>query len=215
MCGYRYWQVTPPEGDGQTAQRKTWRRWCTCHCFDRTRWLQHLWIYCTPMQFLSSWLHSFIHSFIHSPIKFLFKLHSFAGVGLGEQSQDVLLGKVFHNKKAKDRWITTKVLIVDEVVSLTFLFYITPLHLIFCVSQSMLEGTFFDKLEYIARKVRKSDAPFGGIQLILSGDFLQVGMASFFSPKTCQQQNSFVFDLFLLYGCPPLASSSANKNVLL
>ncbi len=60
---------------------------------------------------------------IHSFTKFLlFKLHSFAGVGLGEQSQDVLLGKVFHNKKAKDRWTTTKVLIVDEVVSLTFLF---------------------------------------------------------------------------------------------
>ncbi len=83
----------------------------------------------------------------------------------------------------------------------------------------MLEGTFFDKLEYIARKVRKSDAPFGGIQLILSGDFLQVqlinGLALFCSLKTCQQLNSFVFGLFLLYGCPSLASSSSNKNVLL
>jgi ATP-dependent DNA helicase PIF1 len=38
----------------------------------------------------------------------------------------------------------------------------------------MLEGTLFDKLEYVARKVRNYDAPFGGIQLILSGDFLQV-----------------------------------------
>lgn len=38
----------------------------------------------------------------------------------------------------------------------------------------MVEGTLFDKLEFIARKVRKNDRPFGGIQLILSGDFLQV-----------------------------------------
>lgn len=39
---------------------------------------------------------------------------------------------------------------------------------------SMVEGEFFDKLDYIARKVRGIDKPWGGIQLVVSGDFLQL-----------------------------------------
>jgi len=39
---------------------------------------------------------------------------------------------------------------------------------------SMLAGEFFDKVEYVARKVREDERPFGGIQVVLCGDFLQV-----------------------------------------
>ncbi len=39
---------------------------------------------------------------------------------------------------------------------------------------SMIEGELFDKLEAIARAVRKIEKPFGGIQLVVCGDFLQV-----------------------------------------
>lgn len=39
---------------------------------------------------------------------------------------------------------------------------------------SMIDSEFFDKIEAIARAVRKSEAPFGGIQLIVCGDFLQL-----------------------------------------
>jgi ATP-dependent DNA helicase PIF1 len=39
---------------------------------------------------------------------------------------------------------------------------------------SMLEADLFDQLELVARFIRKRDEPFGGIQLILSGDFFQV-----------------------------------------
>ncbi len=38
----------------------------------------------------------------------------------------------------------------------------------------MIEAGYFDKLEAVARHVRKSQQPFGGIQLILCGDFLQL-----------------------------------------
>lgn len=34
---------------------------------------------------------------------------------------------------------------------------------------SMIDGELFDKLEYVARYTRRSKAPFGGIQVILSG----------------------------------------------
>ena len=39
---------------------------------------------------------------------------------------------------------------------------------------SMISGQLFDKLELVARTVRKNQRPFGGVQLVLSGDFLQL-----------------------------------------
>ena len=39
---------------------------------------------------------------------------------------------------------------------------------------SMVDGDFFDKLESVARAVKSSDKPFGGIVLVLCGDFLQL-----------------------------------------
>lgn len=39
---------------------------------------------------------------------------------------------------------------------------------------SMVRGVFFHRLERIAREIRGDPRPFGGIQLILSGDFLQL-----------------------------------------
>jgi ATP-dependent DNA helicase PIF1 len=50
-------------------------------------------------------------------------------------------------------------------------------------SVSMVEADFFDKLEYIARNVRDSVKPFGGIQLVICGDFMQLppGIFCFFS----------------------------------
>lgn len=49
------------------------------------------------------------------------------------------------------------------------------------VQVSMMDGRLFDTLEFVARRVRGSDTPFGGVQLILSGDFHQVGLNSGFA----------------------------------
>ena len=38
----------------------------------------------------------------------------------------------------------------------------------------MIDGNYFKKLEAVARSIKGSDKPFGGIQLILTGDFLQL-----------------------------------------
>lgn len=81
-------------------------------------------------------------------------LHSFAGVGLGDGSVDTLVAKARRSKQSNQRWQDCKVLVVDEV--------------------SMIDGAFFDKLEAVARGVRRRDEPFGGVQLVLSGDFLQL-----------------------------------------
>lgn len=81
-------------------------------------------------------------------------LHSFLGIGLGKADNEILYKKIIKNSKYKKRWIETEVLIIDEV--------------------SMLSADLFDKLEVLARLLRKSDKPFGGIQLILTGDFCQL-----------------------------------------
>lgn len=81
-------------------------------------------------------------------------LHSFAGIGLGTEDQEKLANRVYFNSNARGRWQKVKALIIDEI--------------------SMIDGRLFDKLEYIARFVRKKDEPFGGIQLIVTGDFLQL-----------------------------------------
>lgn len=81
-------------------------------------------------------------------------LHSFAGIGLGKEAVPELVKKIKRNQKAKQRWMRTKVLIIDEI--------------------SMVDGDLFDKLEAIARAIRNNGRPFGGIQLVITGDFFQL-----------------------------------------
>ncbi|KAJ5713096.1 uncharacterized protein N7483_010277 [Penicillium malachiteum] len=81
-------------------------------------------------------------------------LHSFAGIGLGKEAVPELVKKIKKNQKARNRWLRTKVLVVDEV--------------------SMVDGDLFDKLEEIARRIRNNGRPFGGIQLVVTGDFFQL-----------------------------------------
>jgi ATP-dependent DNA helicase PIF1 len=82
-------------------------------------------------------------------------LHSWAGVGLAQEIPSKLIAKVKYNEKARNRWRNTHLLIIDEI--------------------SMLGAEFFDKLDVIGREIRTTPGkPFGGLQLVLSGDFLQL-----------------------------------------
>jgi len=80
-------------------------------------------------------------------------LHSFAGIGTGAAviSTCVQLAK---RKTVAAQWRKCKHLIIDEV--------------------SMVDGNYFKKLEHVARSVKNNDKPFGGIQLIMCGDFFQL-----------------------------------------
>lgn len=81
-------------------------------------------------------------------------IHSFLGIGLGQGSVESIVGKLYKRPHLRKRWCDLEVLIIDEI--------------------SMLSPDLFDKLENIARRIRHNEEPFGGIQLILSGDFLQL-----------------------------------------
>lgn len=96
-------------------------------------------------------------------------IHAFAGIGLGSGDSLKLFHRVLKNPSALKRWTATKVLLIDEI--------------------SMLDIHLFETLDLIARRVKKSDIPFGGIQLIAVGDFLQLPPVSTMKSK----DNMFCF----------------------
>lgn len=81
-------------------------------------------------------------------------LHSFLGIGLGKESVKKLIDRVTSQNWLRNRWRLLECLIIDEI--------------------SMMHPDLFDKLEEVARVIRNNTKPFGGIQLVLSGDFLQL-----------------------------------------
>jgi ATP-dependent DNA helicase PIF1 len=82
-------------------------------------------------------------------------IHSFAGIGLASGTIDEVIRKVITNKYKTKNWTGIDILIIDEV--------------------SMMSSKLFDILDYIGRRTRKRlDKPFGGIQVVLSGDFYQL-----------------------------------------
>lgn len=82
-------------------------------------------------------------------------LHSWAGIGLGRGTAEEIAEIIKKKKsKAKKAWNQTDLLIIDEI--------------------SMMQAELLEKLNTIGQIIRKSSKPFGGIQLLLVGDFYQL-----------------------------------------
>jgi ATP-dependent DNA helicase PIF1 len=81
-------------------------------------------------------------------------LHSWSGMGLAEENGMELLDRVKDNPKATSRIKNSKVLIIDEV--------------------SMAKSDLIDKLDIVCQYIRDKDKPFGGIQVVFVGDFMQL-----------------------------------------
>lgn len=82
-------------------------------------------------------------------------VHSWAGIGLGEKPIHEIELKVMNNKHTVKRWCKTDVLIIDEI--------------------SMMSNKIFDLLNELGQRTRKQyNKPFGGLQIIASGDFYQL-----------------------------------------
>ncbi len=80
--------------------------------------------------------------------------HSFFGLGIMQGGPELVVEKAMKNKRLRKRLKETETLVVDEV--------------------SMLSGETLDCAERIARMVRKSAEPWGGIRMIVVGDFAQL-----------------------------------------
>ena len=98
-------------------------------------------------------------------------LHSFTGIGKGEDSVDKLLTSIEKNRNALKRWIHTRILIIDEI--------------------SMMSQMLFEKLNEIGQRIRNQKKLFGGIQLIVCGDFLQLPPVK--NPHFCFESDAWNF----------------------
>jgi ATP-dependent DNA helicase PIF1 len=81
-------------------------------------------------------------------------LHSWSGIKLAKGPNHQIVSNAIKNKKTRSTWRKIKVLIIDEV--------------------SMMSAKIFEVIEEIARTARVSTLPFGGIQVVFSGDFYQL-----------------------------------------
>ena len=81
-------------------------------------------------------------------------VHSWAGIGLANGATDFIVKRVATNKYKAAIWKKVDVLIIDEV--------------------SMMSQKIFEILDSIGQQVRKDKRPFGGLQVIFSGDFYQL-----------------------------------------
>jgi len=81
-------------------------------------------------------------------------IHSWAGIGLCVDPIAKMVERVGRNRYAKAIWKAVDILVVDEV--------------------SMMSQKIFETLDAIGRHVRRNHRPFGGIQLLFTGDFYQL-----------------------------------------
>lgn len=81
-------------------------------------------------------------------------IHSWSGLGIRDTLTDYDIGDLMERQYLYKRFEKTKVLIIDEV--------------------SMLHHYRLDLIEWICRQMKRSEKPFGGMQIILCGDFFQL-----------------------------------------
>ena len=82
-------------------------------------------------------------------------LHMFSGIGLANKNNSQIVEELFTKKRHKlKNWRGLEILIIDEV--------------------SMMSLKILLLLDLIARKFYKKNVPFGGLQVIFTGDFYQL-----------------------------------------
>lgn len=81
-------------------------------------------------------------------------LDSWSGLGMNDDIDERQLRELAGKPHLVRRIKATKVLVIDEI--------------------SMIHGSRLDAVDRILRSIRRSDKPFGGIQIILSGDLFQL-----------------------------------------
>lgn len=81
-------------------------------------------------------------------------IHSFMGFGTGSGELISLIRKISKSKTTMDKLKSEHILVIDEI--------------------SMLSAELFEKINSIYKHFRRSNSFFGGIQVILSGDVLQL-----------------------------------------
>lgn len=97
-------------------------------------------------------------------------IHSWAGIGINDSLSDQEVEEIALKKHIKAKIEIAKVLVIDEV--------------------SMLHHFRIDMVDQILKRVKKNDEPFGGLQVVLCGDFFQLPPISRFG----EPQARFIYE---------------------
>ncbi len=81
-------------------------------------------------------------------------IHAWSGIGISAQLSPYELDRIMSKEPVVKKIQNTQVLVIDEI--------------------SMLSGTILDAVDLICKGVRASELPFGGMQVVLVGDFFQL-----------------------------------------
>ncbi len=81
-------------------------------------------------------------------------IHSWSGIGIRTRLDKYDLDKIASSEYINKRVLRTRVLIIDEI--------------------SMLSTNMLDMVDLVCREIKQSSEPFGGIQVVLVGDFFQL-----------------------------------------
>jgi ATP-dependent DNA helicase PIF1 len=81
-------------------------------------------------------------------------IHRFSGIGIADKGIEIILRKISKNKDCIKRLKDCQILILDEI--------------------SMLGLNTFTIIDKVLKHFRKNKLPFGGVQLVLTGDFLKL-----------------------------------------
>jgi ATP-dependent exoDNAse (exonuclease V) alpha subunit len=81
-------------------------------------------------------------------------LHSWSGIGISESLSRADVDRIAGKEHIAKRLAKAKVLIIEEI--------------------SMLSAATFEMADAICREVRRDEAPFGGLTVVLVGDFFQL-----------------------------------------
>jgi len=98
-------------------------------------------------------------------------VHSCLGIGISGTRMGTfdLVRKVRGNRAAWDRICCMRLLLIDEI--------------------SMMSALLFERIDALLRAIRRNDAPFGGVQMIVMGDFFQ--LLPVFHPDDPDQRLAF------------------------
>ena len=81
-------------------------------------------------------------------------IHSWSGIGIKTKLDKYALDKIASSEYIAKRVRRTRMLIIDEI--------------------SMLSNNMLDMVDMVCREIKQNSEPFGGIQIILVGDFFQL-----------------------------------------
>lgn len=81
-------------------------------------------------------------------------IHAWSGLGIKQKLTAYDLDELEEKPNVYKRWNDTQVLIIDEI--------------------SMLHASLVDMLDKAGKHLRRSDKPFGGLQVVFTGDFFQL-----------------------------------------